>query len=217
MTDAPEITVRRFPCGPLETNAYVLIDRPRSACLVVDPGEAGGELERFLDAECLTVERILLTHGHFDHIAGVAQMRFRRRATVWIHAADAEMLVRPEANLSAWLGLDVRTGPADGFLEDGAVVPFGATSGLRVIHTPGHSPGGACFAGDGFVLAGDTLFRGSVGRTDFPGSSEPLLLRSIRSGLMTLPDDVRVLPGHGEETTIGIERGTNPFLSGRSG
>jgi hydroxyacylglutathione hydrolase len=217
MKDGPSLQVRRFVCGPLETNCYVLIDPTKATCLLVDPGEAGGSLERFLDGERLTVERILLTHGHFDHIAGVSSLRSRRSAPVWIHSSDAAMLTRPESNLSVFLGLDCRTEPADGFLEDGAVIPFGPADGLRVIHTPGHTPGGVCFSGEGFVIAGDTLFRGSIGRTDFPGSSERLLLQSIHDGLLVLADDVRVFPGHGESTSIGHERKHNPFLSGRSG
>jgi len=211
------IEIRRFVCGPLETNTYVLADPDRKVCILVDPAEPGGAVERFLDQESLAVERILLTHGHFDHIAGVPGFRARGNAPVWIHAADADMLIRPEANMSIFIGLDIRTEPADGFLEDGSVIPFGSGGGLRVMHTPGHTPGGVCFAGDGFVLAGDTLFRGSVGRTDFPGSSERGLMQSIRNGLMTLEDNVRVYPGHGETTEIGFERRHNPFLTRRSG
>ncbi len=117
--------------------------------------------------------------------------------------------------MSLFIGLDIRTEPADGLLQDGDVIPFGPGDGLRVIHTPGHTPGGVCFAGEGFVLVGDTLFRGSVGRTDFPGSSERELMQSIRNGLLILEDNVRVYPGHGETTEIGFERKHNPFLSGR--
>jgi hydroxyacylglutathione hydrolase len=217
MKDDPSLQVRRFVCGLLETNCYVLIDRGKASCLLVDPGEAGGPLERFLDEERLTVDRILLTHGHIDHIAGVSEFRSRRSAPVWIHPSDAEMLTRPESNLSVFLGPEFRTEPADGFLEDGAVIPFRTPDGLRVIHTPGHTPGGVCFSGPGFVITGDTLFRGSIGRTDFPGSSERLLLQSIHRGLLVLADDVRVFPGHGEPTHIGHERKYNPFLSGRLG
>jgi hydroxyacylglutathione hydrolase len=213
----PSIEVRRFVCGPLETNSYVLIDGSRASCILVDPAESGGGLERFLGEKQLSVERILLTHGHFDHIAGVPGLRARGNAPVWIHAADADMLIRPEANMSIFIGLDIRTEPADGFLEDGDVIPFGSGDGLRVKHTPGHTPGGVCFVGAGFVLAGDTLFRGSIGRADFPGSSERQLMQSIRSGLLCLEDDVLVYPGHGEQTHIGFERRHNPFLSGRTG
>ncbi len=214
-TDA-SLVIRCFACGPLETNTYVLVDPDRKTCILVDPAEPGGAVERFLDQERLTLERILLTHGHFDHIAGVSDFRSRRSAPVWIHPADAEMLIRPEANLSLFLGLDIRTEKADGFLEDGDLIPFGSGDGLRVIHTPGHTAGGVCFAGGGFVLVGDTLFRGSVGRTDFTGSSERALMRSIRDGLMILEDPTRVYPGHGETTEIGFERNHNPFLSGPS-
>ncbi|MBN2202186.1 MBL fold metallo-hydrolase [bacterium] len=215
MNTGASLEIRRFACGPLETNTYVLVDPGGKTCILVDPAEPGGTVEQFLDREGLTVERILLTHGHFDHIAGVPGFRARGNAPVWIHAADADMLIRPEANMSLFIGLDIRMEPADGFLADGAVIPFGSGGGLRVIHTPGHTAGGVCFAGEGFVLAGDTLFRGSVGRTDFPGSSEQALMRSIRDGLLTLEDDVRVYPGHGETTEIGFERKHNPFLSGR--
>lgn len=215
-TDA-SLEIRRFACGPLETNTYVLIDPVRKTCVLVDPAEPGGTVERFLERERLTVERILLTHGHFDHIAGVDRFRTLLAAPVWIHVEDADMLTRPERNLSVLVGADVRTGPADGFLEHGTVIQFGPGPGLTVIHTPGHTAGGVCFNAGAFVLAGDTLFRGSIGRSDFPGSSEALLLQSIRSGLMVLQDGVRVYPGHGEPTDIGFERRHNPFLSGRPG
>ncbi len=193
----------------------MLMDTETRSAVVIDPAADDASIFRFVETQKARVERILLTHGHFDHIAAVSAMKFRWSAGVWIHAADADMLVRPKENMSVFLGLEFRADPADGFLEDGAAIPVGSLE-LRVLHTPGHTLGSVCFAGDGFVFAGDTLFRNSVGRTDFSRSSTDELVRSIRQKLFLLNDAVRVLPGHGEETTIGHERRYNPFVTGDS-
>jgi hydroxyacylglutathione hydrolase len=205
------VSLTRFVLGPLETNAYVLLDRDTRKAAVIDPAAEDEALFRFLETNASGVEKILLTHGHFDHIGGVSGLHARWKSEVCIHPQDAGMLIRPAENLSTFLGVQFKTREADLKLEDEMEIAVG-TSMVRVLHTPGHTPGSVCFAGEGFVLAGDTLFRLSVGRADFPGSSMERLLHSIRHRLMPLGDAIRVFPGHGEETTIGHEREHNPYL-----
>jgi len=213
---ATSVLIKRFPLGPLETNTYVLLDRKTRKAAVVDPAAEDDGLSRYLEANASSVEKILLTHGHIDHIGGVPGLRSRWKADVCIHPLDAGMLTRPSENLSVFLGISFRAGDADQMLEDGQEIALGSFR-IRVLHTPGHTPGSLSFAGEGFALVGDTLFRHSVGRTDFRGSSMEQLLHSIRHRLIPLGDAVRVFPGHGEETTIGQEKNTNPFLAADPG
>jgi len=205
------VSLTRFVLGPLETNTYVLLDRETRKAAVIDPAAEDEALFRFVVTNASAVEKILLTHGHFDHIGGVSGLHEKWKSEVCIHPMDAGMLTRPAENLSPFLGVQFKTREADLLFEDRMEITIG-TSKIRVLHTPGHTPGSVCFAGEGFVLAGDTLFRLSVGRTDFPGSSMDRLQHSIRHQLMPLGDAIRVFSGHGEETTIGYEREHNPFL-----
>jgi hydroxyacylglutathione hydrolase len=204
-------SITRFVLGPLETNAYILLDGETRKAAVIDPAAEDEALLRFLETNASSVERILLTHGHFDHIGGISGLRARWKSDVCIHPLDADMLTRPSENLSPFLGMQFKTRAADILIDDGMEIEVG-TLNVRVLHTPGHTQGSVCFAGDGFVLSGDTLFRLSVGRADFPGSSMERLLHSVRNRLVPLGDVIRVFPGHGEETTIGYEREHNPFL-----
>ncbi len=213
---ATSVHLKPFVLGPLETNTYVLLDKETRKAAVIDPAAEDDGLSRYLEANASSVEKILLTHGHFDHIGGVPGLRSRWKTEVGIHPLDADMLVHPDENLSVFLGLSFHAGEADLLLEDGQEIAVGSLR-IRVLHTPGHTPGSLCFAGEGFALVGDTLFRHSVGRTDFRGSSMEQLLQSIRCRLIPLGDAVRVFPGHGEETTIGQERDTNPFLTADPG
>ena len=163
---------------------------------------------------------IVLTHAHLDHIAGVKDVvrAFSapdRRLPVWIHSAEREWLNDPMLNLSALAGMPVTAPGPDRLLKDGEVIELGGTT-WQVFHTPGHSPGGITLyhASSGQALVGDTLFAGSVGRTDFPGADPATLANSIRTKLYALPDATRVFPGHGPETSIGRERRSNPFVRG---
>ena len=206
------IQIETFVLGPLETNAYVL--REGGACWVIDPSFYPQNLLRRLAAEKLGLERILLTHAHGDHIAGVAQLKQAfPRAVLCCPAGDAAMLTSPQANLSAMMGLPISCPPADQVVHPGDVLTF-ASSAWKVLDVSGHSPGGAAYycAELGVVIAGDSLFAGGgVGRTDFPGGSILRLLENIRANLMTLPPRTRVLSGHGPETTIGEEAQYNAF------
>lgn len=202
--------VYSFVVGPLETNAYVLTQNGKA--VVIDPGDEDARLQAFLHENHLTVERILLTHGHYDHIGGVEKLKKLTHAKVGIHSLDSEMLLDPQKNLSIFLGASYRLSPAEEYLEDGMEIPFGSST-IRVLFTPGHTPGSVCFLWDKILFSGDTLFWESIGRTDFPGGSLGTLLNSIQKKLLVLEDHVEVYPGHGPETTIGHERKHNPFLS----
>lgn len=200
--------------GPLETNCYVV--RNAGACAVVDPGPSAGTLVAMLRAENAAPGRILLTHGHCDHIAGAGQVREAfPDVKICCPADDAGMLSDPAANLSRPFGLPMTAPEADELVRPGDVVDIGE-SNWRVLDTAGHTPGGVSYycPDAGVVIVGDALFAGSIGRTDIPGAETARLLRNIRQALLALPDATRVLPGHGPETTIGRERRTNPFLIG---
>lgn len=205
--------------GPLGANCYLLGDRPGGTGVVVDPG---GEVDRILALVLrhrLSLQYIVNTHGHVDHIGGNGRLQEATGAKIAVHAADAPLLVDPAGNLSLWLGpqLRVEGPPADLLLRQGDELTCGELK-LRVLHTPGHTPGSICLlAPGGVLLTGDTLFAGSVGRTDFPGGDLATLLSSIEQQLLTLPDETRVYPGHGEPTSVGEERRGNPFLSARPG
>jgi glyoxylase-like metal-dependent hydrolase (beta-lactamase superfamily II) len=201
--------------GSYQTNCYVLREHESAEdCLVVDTGLEAGDLVDFLDERKLNPAAVVLTHGHADHITGVELLRGKfPDIKVFIHKLDAEMLTGALSNLSLMAGMKFSTDPADFALEEDDVVEQAGVK-LKVLHTPGHTPGGIClYSGDeGVVFSGDTLFCAGVGRTDFPGGSVTQLLDSIRQKLLILPDETVVCPGHGPATTIAQEKATNPHL-----
>ncbi|MBX3357629.1 MAG: MBL fold metallo-hydrolase [Phycisphaeraceae bacterium] len=213
-TTAPRI--RRFTLGPFETNCYVVSPAAGGDCWVVDASFDPDPIIKHIRLEGLRPVALVLTHAHVDHLAGVGDVvRAFPGLPVWIHEAEREWLTNPLLNLSAMMGAPVTAPGPDRLLHADDDLPLGDLR-WRVLHTPGHSPGGVTFhhAPSGTALVGDTLFSGSIGRSDFPGSDESLLHQSIRDQLYTLPESTRVLPGHGPETTIGREKRSNPFVRG---
>jgi len=204
-----------FVLGDFATNSYVVRSSATARrCLVIDPGYDPGKLVAFIRREALEPEHILLTHGHCDHIAGIPAVReLREGIPVHISQADAVMLVDSQANLSALMGAPVELALAEDKLVEEATFKFDGME-FSLLPTPGHTAGGMSFycAAAGVVFSGDSLFAGSIGRTDFPGGNMVQLLKSIRERLLVLPEETRVLSGHGPETTIGKEKGTNPYI-----
>jgi glyoxylase-like metal-dependent hydrolase (beta-lactamase superfamily II) len=210
--DKSSLQIEGRPGGPLETVSYLLVDAATGAWALVDPTE--GTTETWADrlAGLPAPTALLITHGHFDHVGGVAEMVARYPGVdVWAHPDSAPMLEDGALNGSHWVGSGFTPARATRFYDDGDVVALGA-SRLRVLATPGHCPGSVCFLCGRQLIAGDVLFRGSVGRWDLPGADYDALAASIRDKLMVLPDDTTVYPGHGPATTIGQERHDNPVV-----
>jgi hydroxyacylglutathione hydrolase len=202
-----------IPNGQFAENCYLVFEPGHADTVLVDPGE---EPELFLaEADRLgrTITAIWITHAHVDHISGVRAVHEATGAPVHLHPDDRPLYENlPQQGL--WFGLRLPAPPApEVALTHGQRLGIGGTE-LEVRHVPGHSPGHVCFVGAGFVLGGDVLFQGSIGRTDLPGGDYPTLIAGIRRELLTLPDSTVVHPGHGPSTTIGEERRTNPFLTG---
>lgn len=203
--------IEQLEVGPIMANCYIVGCEETGEAVVIDPGDDTDRILQRLASKKLTVTYLINTHGHFDHVGGNRQMKAATDAPLLIHEGDAPMLNRLASDASMF-GLSAENSPApDRTLADGDTIAFGNHT-LTVLHTPGHSPGGIALHGNGCVFVGDTLFSGSIGRTDLPGGDYDTLIRSVREKLFTLPDDTRVFCGHGPETTIGREKRHNPFF-----
>jgi len=205
--------IRTFTLGPFLTNSYVIEDESTGMAILVDPTIGSETIYDVIKAHKLTIGLILNTHSHVDHVYGNAFFKEKTGATLAIHRDDAPWLhsIPQQARM---FGLMAPSSPsADRLLENGDMITLGRLS-FQVIHTPGHTPGGICLYGHGILLSGDTLFAGSIGRTDLPGGNYTQLITSIKKRLLILPEETVVYSGHGEPTTIGEEKRNNPFCKG---
>ena len=201
--------------GQLGVNCFILGCEETKEGIVVDPGADADRVMAAVKKSGLTIKYVINTHGHFDHVGGNRRLLEATGAKLLIHEADVYFLSRA-AEVAAAYGLTTENSPKpDGLLEDGMVVTFGSHQ-LKVLHTPGHTPGGCCLylERERKVITGDTLFADGVGRTDFPGSSHESLIEGIRNKLFTLPEPTLVYPGHGPSSTIGHEKLNNPYVRG---
>ena len=196
--------------GPLMANCYLVWSDSDHQGVIIDPGGWTKKIEKDIEDNQVQVKKILLTHGHYDHMAGLPQASAYTHADVCIHRDDADCLSSPGKNISLLMGQSAVFPAADELLKDGDKIEISPELSFSVIHTPGHTPGGACFLTNQEMFTGDTLFFGSVGRTDFQGGSYPDIIKSVKR-LLTYPDDIVVYPGHGEKTSIKFEKMNNPY------
>jgi len=202
-----------FPVGYLQCNCTILGDSDSGEAIVIDPGDEIDDIHRRLLRHGLKLKQILITHAHIDHVGGALRLKRLTGAPILLNENDLPLLKMMDEQ-AGWLGMDTpETEAPDASLNDGLTVGLEKYP-AQVIHTPGHTQGSVClhFAPLNLVIAGDTLFAGSIGRTDLPGGNERQIIQSIHHRLLVLPEETRILPGHGPATTIGREKYTNPFL-----
>ena len=202
--------IENIVVGQLQVNCFISYDEDSLEAMVVDPGDEPDKIIKFIEDRKLTVSRIVCTHAHFDHIGAVRRLKEKTGAPVMIHKGDADIYMRADKQGTLW-GFHIEQPPEpDIFVNDGDEIAVGR-SRFKVLHTPGHSPGGICLYGEGVIFTGDTIFAGSVGRTDFPGGSVTDLKRSF-SEIISMPPETRIFPGHGPLTTVKREKKYNFFV-----
>lgn len=203
------MVIRKLVVGPLENNCFMIADEKTAECLVTDPGDEPDRILDLIKENNFRVKHILCTHAHFDHVGAVPEVKEETKAKIVLHGDDLVIYRKATEYARSW-GFEIDPLPEpDLLVSEGDILRLGALE-FRVLHTPGHSPGGICIYGEGILITGDTLFAGSVGRTDLYGGDVEKLKTSFKR-LMSLPDETRVLPGHGLESTIGRERTGNFF------
>ncbi len=205
--------IETVPVGQLDTNCYLVFDEESREAMVIDPGDEPDRIRAIIDARKLQPIYIVFTHAHYDHVCAVRELKDRYQAKIVMHEAEARTYDETKKRCMAW-GYEATDFPRpDLIVKEDDSLQVGKAC-FRIIHTPGHTPGGICIYGEDLLFAGDTLFRGSVGRTDLPGGSTSDLLRSLVK-LARLEPSTRVFCGHDEETTIGAEIRSNPFMPSR--
>jgi len=202
--------IEKLIVGQLQTNCYLVWDKKTREGIIIDPGDdAEYIISRIKDLE-IKPQMILATHGHFDHVLAVLELKLAFKIPFLLHRKDLFLVKKAVSSAKFFAGnREALTPLTDKFIKEGKIISFGKNERLKVIETPGHSPGGVAFLGRGVVFSGDTLFKQGVGRTDFSYCSQAGLIDSIKNKLFKLPDETIVYPGHGEETTIGEEKPTN--------
>lgn len=212
MAEKKEVLVKMAVVGPVGTNCYIVHREGNSSCVVVDPGANGDRIADMIREDGLTLEAILLTHGHFDHFEGVPELTSELGGKVYILEQERELIADPMMNGSRGLMGHSTALEPEFTVRDGERLTLAGME-FRVIHTPGHTAGGCCYylEEEGFLFAGDTIFMESIGRTDLATGNMKEILVSIREKILVLPDDTRILPGHGPVTDVGYERANNPY------
>ena len=203
------LNLKKLVVGVIANNCYIVSDEQKNA-FVIDPG---GDADEIINqCQGLNIHYIINTHGHLDHIGANTELKNAfPNAKIVIHKDDEEMLYDPNLNLSTLMGKKVTSSKADLVVEDGDTLDF-VGKRIEVMHTPGHTRGGIILRIEDYVFSGDTIFAGSVGRTDFPGGDMKTLVNSIKNKVLSLPDDLNIYPGHGPKTTVKDEKDSNPFL-----
>ncbi|MBE6632531.1 MAG: MBL fold metallo-hydrolase [Ruminococcaceae bacterium] len=202
--------IYKFPVGMNQTNCYFMVDEVSGKCAVVDPGDECAKLMQKLSDKKLSVECIILTHGHFDHIMALDEMRKLTGAKAYIHEADNELLTDAAKSYLTWAGITEGCKSADVLLKDGDEIKVGEST-IKVMHTPGHTPGCICLISGSDMISGDTLFRGNIGRYDLYGGNYPTLMSSLQK-IAEIEENFKVYPGHGASTTLEHEKETNFYL-----
>lgn len=202
---------KRFVVGALEVNCYIIADEETKEGCIIDPGDNGEELYKFVESSDIKLKYIINTHCHFDHIGGNKILKEKTSAQLAIHKSEQILLERADIGAKLW-GFNIDPSPLpDVYLNDGDILKVGNID-IQVIHTPGHSPGGICLKVEDIIITGDTLFAGGIGRTDFPGGSYEDLIKSIKEKLFIYPNNTKIYPGHGPASTIENEKIYNPFF-----
>lgn len=202
--------INRIVVGQLDVNCYVISDEYTSEALIIDPGDEAEKIAEFVELHSLKPVYIVLTHAHYDHVCAAADLKERFGCRIMMHGDDMDTYLSTKERCITWGYGEEDFPPPDVIVREGDRITLGGIT-LDIVHTPGHTPGCICISADGILFTGDTLFKGSAGRTDLPGGSSRLLMSSLKR-LSQLPPETRVLCGHGDETTIGIELRTNPFF-----
>ena len=204
-----EYKIMKLVVGELQENCFILFDENKDA-FVVDPGGSSENIIEAIDKNSLNIKYILLTHGHFDHVGAVAALVKKYKAPVYMSKDDRAFLESPKEVRASSFGMQIEAADVDVFVKEGDEIPFSEGT-IKVIETPGHTLGSVCYLFENYLFAGDTLFNGSIGRTDFPESDHSLMIESLKK-LKKLDDDIYVLSGHGPESQISYEKMTNPYL-----